>query len=260
MTTSSTPIQISAIPILQDNYVWTIQVEGQCWLVDPGEAEPVLAYLQQTRQRPTGILITHNHWDHVSGIDALCAQFNLPVYGPDNPDIPHLSHRLSDGDRIYLGSHSVEIMSTPGHTLDHIAYYLPASGALLCGDTLFAAGCGRLFSGTMEQLFHSLQRLKALPPETLVYCTHEYTLANLDFAQAAEPDNAAIAERRRACENLRAKGLITLPSTMAQELATNPFLRTHHPNLQKLITKQPADTPEIDYKTFNYLREWKNRY
>lgn len=253
-------INIRPIPIYQDNYVWIIQSGDTYWVVDPGDGEPVIAFFDAMQQSPSGILITHRHWDHVTGVAPLVKRFQVPVFGPDSPDVPCVSHPLGEGDVLKLGSVQVEVLALPGHTQDHIGFYLPQEHRLFCGDTLFSSGCGRLFDGSMEQLFHSLQRLKALPVDTQVYCTHEYTLANIEFALAVEPDNAELKSKQAACKALRAKGEPTLPTTIGSELATNPFLRTACASVQKTLAEHGKAPPADELFTFRTLREWKNRY
>ncbi len=220
-------IQISALPAFTDNYIWLLQEpqSRRCAVVDPGDAAPVLAWLKQNPGWTlSDILVTHHHHDHVGGVEALKRVSGATVYGPAHETIPARDVALQDNQRISVLGWDFAVYAVPGHTLGHIAFYHP--GVLFCGDTLFAAGCGRLFEGTPAQMHASLQRLAALPADTRVYCTHEYTQSNLRFAQAVEPDNADIAERVENVNRLRARGEITLPSNLALEKRTNPFLRT----------------------------------
>lgn len=251
---------VSAVPIYQDNYVWIITAGNEHWVVDPGDHQPVIDYFTSREEQPNGILITHNHWDHVTGIGPLVEHYQIPVYGPDNPAIKGLDHGLKEGDTVALGPYQAQVLETPGHTLDHVSYYLPECASLFCGDTLFAAGCGRLFDGSMDQLYRSLQRLSQLPAETKVYCTHEYTVANLTFAQAAEPNNTAIADRLARSKEQRDRNLSTLPSNIGEERATNPFLRAHVAEIKAQVAQQTGQLNTDDMTTFAGLRNWKNRY
>jgi hydroxyacylglutathione hydrolase len=233
---------IRSIPAFQDNYIWVIEGEGPSSppaviVVDPGDPEPVLRDLAQRNLQLAAILITHHHGDHVGGITTLVAQAPtlypsrpLPVYGPHGEDIPGVNARLRDGDVVEIEALDCRfsVMEVPGHTLGHIAYFGFCSDSmpvLFCGDTLFAAGCGRLFEGTPEQMYASLQRLASLPPETAVYCTHEYTLSNLIFAAHTFPQDPAIAARLEQVRQLRSNHCTSLPTSIEAELSTNPFLK-----------------------------------
>lgn len=257
-----------AIPAFTDNYIWLIggnmttgtqkAAPGKVMIVDPGDSEPVSRYLAEHQLQAAAILVTHHHYDHIDGIEALCRQRQLPVYGPQNSRIPCLTHALADGDQISIAGLSFQIMATPGHTLDHIAYYTP--GMLFCGDTLFAAGCGRLFEGTPAQMFASLQRLNQLPADTRVYCTHEYTLKNLEFAHEVEPENPAISERLTSVRRLRQQQRITLPSTLAEERATNPFLRCHEPTVMAAAARYAGKPISAAADCFKTIRFWKDTW
>jgi hydroxyacylglutathione hydrolase len=259
----TSPLAVVAVPAFQDNYLWLVHDGTHACVVDPGDAAPVLAALDALKLSLRAILLTHHHADHVGGVPGLLARFPVPVYGPDNPTIAGISDVLGAGDRITLEAPALqaEVLAVPGHTLDHIAYYTP--GLLFCGDTLFAGGCGRLFEGTPAQMAASLARLAALPPETAVYCAHEYTLANLRFALACEPGNAALAARMLAEQAARARGEPTVPTTIARELATNPFLRCREPEIVatllasgRLEQAQAHDPVAV----FAALRQWKNTF
>jgi hydroxyacylglutathione hydrolase len=235
---------ITPIPAFDDNYIWAIQPteNADAVIVDPGDEVPVLAWLKQQDIGLASILITHHHWDHTDGLLPLLEHYQVPVYGPTNPKIKGISNRLKEGDRFTPAGLSSEfrVLETPGHTLDHISFY--TDGLLFCGDTLFSAGCGRMFEGTAPQFFASLRKLAELPAMTRVYCTHEYTAANLNFARAAEPDNTAIAAAQKEVAAWREEQRSSLPSTLERELQINPFLR--------------AD----DAAAFAKLRQWKDNF
>ncbi len=233
----------------------------QALVVDPGEAAPVMRALDAQRLALGGILVTHHHPDHVDGVDELRAVLHGPVFGPARERIPQPCTPLADGDHCELLGLRFDVIDVPGHTAGHIAYvHRPPDGAapiLFCGDTLFSAGCGRLFEGTAEQMHASLERLAALPGDTRVCCAHEYTLSNLRFAAAVEPGNAAVAEHTVRCEAQRARGEPTLPSTLALERALNPFLRCTEPAVVRVaqaLGAADASGPAV----FAALREWKN--
>ncbi|QQD19922.1 hydroxyacylglutathione hydrolase [Spongiibacter nanhainus] len=258
--------KIEFIPAFSDNYIWCLSdVDGNALLVDPGDAEPALAHLKAHHLQLNAVLITHHHPDHVGGLpEILNACGDIPVYGPQN-HCETINHRVAGGDSVQLLGSTFEVIAVPGHTLDHIAYYLRAEDsenntpALFCGDTLFAGGCGRLFEGTPEQMYASLGALSELPGPTRVYCAHEYTLNNLKFALQAEPGNAALAKRMDTTEQLRADNLATVPSTIALELDTNPFLRTQSKELQRTVAQaaQISEGTAVEY--FAALRAWKDR-
>jgi hydroxyacylglutathione hydrolase len=247
----------------EDNYIWVVRGTSSrlAALVDPGDAAPVLAALPGLGLTPAAILCTHHHGDHVGGIAELLRRFpGLPVYGPAREAIAGITQPLSDGDRVNLPDLGLdfEVLEVPGHTRGHIAYY--GHGWLFCGDTLFSAGCGRLFEGTAEQMHGSLGRLAALPPETLVYCAHEYTLANLRFALTVEPVNAATLSYRREAEALRGRNEPTVPSTLARELEINPFLRCSVPNVRLSAEKQAGRTLPDEVAVFAAIRRWKDNF
>lgn len=250
---------ITAIPALHDNYIWAIHDKHHAAVIDPGEAAPVLDFLDTHGLRLNAILCTHRHADHTGGIAELGEVYNVPVYGRRHPGNPHITHDLREGDRLELAPPGIgfDILEIPGHLDDHLAFVAP--GILFCGDTLFGAGCGRNFEGTPAQLHRSLQRLAQLPGDTRVYCAHEYTAANLRFALACEPDNPDIRRRIEQTAQLRAAGQPTVPSTIAEERATNPFLRCTQPELiQTLQGRGLADTGELG--VFTALRQWRNQF
>lgn len=255
--------EITAIHALQDNYIWAIHHDHHAVVVDPGETAPVLAFLHERDLQLDAILCTHRHADHVGGIAKLREVYNVPVYGRRHEKNPHITHDLHEGDQVKLDALGVafDILAIPGHLDDHIAYFAPeiSPPILFCGDVLFGAGCGRNFEGTLAQLHHSLQRLALLPDTTRVYCAHEYTAANLRFALACEPGNHAVQQRIAATQQLRAAHLPTLPSSIAVEKATNPFLRCTQPELIRTL-QQRGLTNSSELGVFSALREWKNRF
>ncbi|MCB1925457.1 MAG: hydroxyacylglutathione hydrolase [Gammaproteobacteria bacterium] len=258
-------IDIRPIPAFDDNYIWLLSRPDRtaCAVVDPGDEEPVIERLDAEGLVLAAILVTHKHGDHVGGIRALKQRWpDAVVYGPANEPIKTVEQRLRGGDRIALDALGImfEVLDVPGHTEGHIAYYAAeGDGVLFCGDTLFAAGCGRVFSGTFEQLSDALVRLGALPPQTRAYCAHEYTLANLGFADWVEPDSAALAARRARDEASRAHGTPTVPSTIADELATNPFMRTDQAPVVAAAAAW-AGRPLTDRaEVFRALRTWKDK-
>jgi hydroxyacylglutathione hydrolase len=222
-------ITVSPIPALQDNYAWLLYepASGFTAVVDPPEVEPIVKALQQCGGRLDCILLTHHHADHIGGAEALAAQFGARIVGArkDRHRLPRLDEAVAEGDAVRLGPMTARVLETPGHTRGHIAYYVPEAKALFCGDTLFSLGCGRLFEGTAEEMFDSLQKLAALPEDTLVCCGHEYTASNARFALSVDAENAALKSRVAEVERLRAAGLPTVPSRLAEERAANPFLR-----------------------------------
>jgi hydroxyacylglutathione hydrolase len=251
--------KITAIPALQDNYIWAMHDGKHAAVVDPGEAAPVLEFLNIHGLQLNAILCTHRHGDHIGGIAKLREVYNVPVYGRRHPNNPHITHGLGEGDRLKLDPFGIvfDIIEVPGHLDDHIAYLAPE--ILFCGDVLFGGGCGRNFEGSPAQLHHSLQRLAQLPDNTRVYCAHEYTAANLRFALACEPANLALQQRVVATQQLRAANQITLPSTIALEKATNPFLRCTQPEIiRNLQQRGLTDTTELG--VFTAMREWKNHF
>ena len=250
---------ITAISALRDNYIGAIHNDQCATVVDPGEAAPVLAFLAAHGLRLNAILCTHRHADHTGGIAELREVYNVPVYGRRHPGNPFISHDLREGGQVKLDALGVnfDILEIPGHLNDHLAYLAP--GILFCGDVLFGAGCGRNFEGTLAQLLHSLQRLAQLPGDTRVYCAHEYTAANLRFALACEPHNPDVRQRIEQVAQLHAANLPTVPSRIALEKATNPFLRCTQPELIRTLQQRGlTDTSELG--VFTALREWRNHF
>lgn len=260
-------LTILTLPAFKDNYLWLIHDGVNAAVVDPGDAAPVLAALQANGLTLTAILLTHHHADHIGGVPRLLAHRQVPVFGPRNDGIEAVTHPLGEGERIRVPGLALElnVLDVPGHTLGHIAYVRDDAAAsagarwLFCGDTLFGAGCGRLFEGTPAQMAASLAKLAALPDDTLVYCAHEYTLSNLRFAEAVEPGNRALQMRVENDSQLRGTNLPTIPSNIAIEKATNPFLRAHEPAIVDSLVAAGKLAPGADAVTaFAALREWKN--
>lgn len=222
-------LTVEPIPILSDNYAWRLvdQDSGAVGVVDPADAKAVEAALMRAGGRLDLILLTHHHADHVAGTDALRARFGCPVVGAaaDAHRLPKLDQEVAEGDQVALGNAKARVIETPGHTRGHIAYFFPDGDVLICGDTLFSLGCGRLLEGTAGEMFASLRKLASLPPDTLVCCGHEYTESNARFALAADPGNTALQARAERVRKLRQEGRPTLPSRLSDELAENPFLR-----------------------------------
>lgn len=254
---------IIPIPAFRDNYIWTVRRGSVAAVVDPGDAAPVLAWLDANGVALSAIIATHHHADHVGGINALRARFDVPVFGPAHEAIPARTHRLVENDRFDVPgvALSLAVLDIPGHTAGHIACYAAGPDPLVfCGDTLFAAGCGRLFEGTPAQMWSSLRKLAALAPATRVYCGHEYTLANIRFARAVEPDSDALAAREVREQDKRDRALPTLPSTIGEELATNPFLRAALPNVMARASERAGRDVHDAVESFAILRDWKNAF
>ena len=256
-------LSVLTVPAFKDNYLWLIHDGAHAAVVDPGDSGPILDALTTHGLTLTAILLTHHHADHTGGVPALLARFPVPVYGPRNDRIDAVTHPLAEGDRVTVPELGLEleVLDVPGHTLGHIAYVRRTPGPhwLFCGDTLFAGGCGRLFEGTPEQMAASLEKLAALPEDTKVYCAHEYTLSNLRFAEAVEPDNQALALRVRDESAKRAVDVPTVPSTIALERRTNPFLRYREPAIVRELVKAGRLTEgATPVQAFAALREWKN--
>nr|WP_294864171.1 hydroxyacylglutathione hydrolase [uncultured Pseudogulbenkiania sp.] len=248
---------VTPVPAFSDNYIWLLQQAGRAVAVDPGDAAPVLAYLAAHGLALEAVLVTHHHADHVGGLAELTRHYpHLRIIGPAS--IAQVNEAVMDGSRFELLGAQFDVLEVPGHTLDHLAYL--TDGRLFCGDTLFGAGCGRLFEGSPEQMHASLGRIAALPDSTRLYPAHEYTLSNLRFAAAVEPDNDAIRQRLAEDQATLAAGEPTLPSTLDKERATNPFLRTAVDAVTRRATQQagaPLTTPAA---VFAVLREWKNSF
>ncbi|MEJ2529933.1 MAG: hydroxyacylglutathione hydrolase [Gammaproteobacteria bacterium] len=255
-------LKIRPILAFDDNYIWLLQNDDQLKVavVDPGDETPVLALLRREGLELGAILITHKHGDHTGGVDDLLQVWpNADVFGPANEPIRSITRRVSGGDMVKLDwlETEFEVMDVPGHTEGHVAYY--GAEVLFCGDTMFAAGCGRVFSGTHEQLHASLQKIAALPPETKIYCAHEYTMANLGFAKWVEPDSTLVQARFAKASELRARGEPTVPSLLREELETNPFLRVGEPNVIAAAEGYAGHKLAAGAEVFTAIRNWKDR-
>jgi hydroxyacylglutathione hydrolase len=256
-------LHVTPVSAFRDNYIWIIQPNPdsrQVAIVDPGDAAPVIEAIEEHGWAPGAILLTHHHFDHVGGVLDLVSRYPVPVYGPDNSAIKGVTHVARSGDRVHLDELGLtfEVDAIPGHTLDHIYYY--GHGALFCGDTLFSAGCGRLFEGTAQQMQASLARLRDMPDATRVYCAHEYTQSNLQFASAVEPDNPAIDDYIEFATRLRVQHMPTLPSHMALEKKVNPFLRWDHPDVRQAAMRHASAELSDDASVFAALRSWKDEF
>ncbi len=253
-------LEINPLPILSDNYLWLLHQPESEWLIaiDPGDAQPAIEFANKNNKKITAILVTHRHWDHTDGINELVKHFNCPVYGPGSEHIPQVTHAVSEGEQICLHGIHFDVIEIPGHTQEHIAYTCTLDGILrlFSGDTLFSAGCGRLLGGTAEQLKQSLDRIKALPDNTKIYCTHEYTAANLKFAQHLMPDNLHVQNKITACLNASC----TLPTTVAEEKLINPFLRCNDNSIKKELDTKYSKTFVTEQEVFSYLRQWKDHF
>lgn len=253
-------IEIRQIPVLADNYIYLVHEpeEDATAVVDPAVAKPVLDGLKERGWRLTHVLNTHHHWDHVGGNRELQAATACTIVGSDldRQRIPGIDLALKDGEVLHLGAATVRVLEVPGHTLGHIAYWFPEEAVLFCGDTLFALGCGRLFEGSAEVMWRSLDRLRRLPGETRVYCAHEYTLGNARFALTVEPDNPALERRFREVEADRREGRFTVPSLLEEERATNPFLRPESPEIRYRLGLEGAPAEAV----FAELRRRKDGF
>lgn len=256
-------LRVVPIPAFRDNYIWMISGahgDARVAVVDPGDAAPVLAALERDGLRLEAMLVTHHHADHMGGVAALAAATGARAYGPAKERLPDAVSRVKAGDRVRLPALGLEfdVLDIPGHTAGHIAYV--GHDALFCGDTLFSAGCGRLFEGTPEQMLSSLDSLAGLPDGTRVYCGHEYTLANLRFAQAVEGRNPAIMDYVKRAAALRAKGQATLPSTIGLEKRVNPFLRARHEDVKSSAERHAGRALPTPVEVFTEVRSWKDTF
>ena len=250
---------ILPIRALKDNYIWALlnKKKQELWVVDPGDAEPVLSFLSQNTYRLTGILLTHHHWDHTNGVERLLAfQSDITVVGAANSIVSQITHRVKEGDEVICSSLPLRVLEIPGHTLDHIAFY--TNTFVFTGDTLFSAGCGRVFEGTFAQMHQSLNKLAALPDDIKVYCGHEYTLQNLAFAAHVEKNNEFIQEKIARVKQLIAADGSSLPSTLGEEKKMNPFLRCTRVDVVSAVAAYAKKTLVHSDDVFEYLRRWKD--
>jgi hydroxyacylglutathione hydrolase len=253
-------VTVTAIPAFTDNYIWLISTGGNsCAVVDPGDAGPVRSELERSGLELSCIILTHHHPDHIGGVAELVAVTGAKVFGPDDPRIPGRDRTVAEGESVTLPDLDLEfeIIEVPGHTSSHIAWC--GHGCLFCGDTLFSVGCGRLFEGTPEQMQESLDKLAALPPETRVFCAHEYTQSNCNFALAVEPDNPELRRRADEVDTRRAAGRRTVPSELGEEVAVNPFLRTREPSVIAAARQRNA-AAQPGASTLAVIRAWKDAF
>ncbi len=254
-------IKIVPINAFETNYIWLLIAEDNnaCVIVDPGDAAPILKFLHQEQLTPIAVLITHHHWDHTQGISKLAAHYSLSVYGSKHEKISGVTHAVQEGDVIAIDPLKLKlnVLDVPGHSKGHVAYY--GQGVLFCGDTLFLAGCGRLFEGTPQNMYESLQKLSHLPDDTLVYPAHEYSLPNLRFAALVEPDNQDIKKQKKLCEKKSKQNLPTLPTTIEIEKKVNPFLRCEEENIIQAVSEYAHQEIRNPIEVFRVLRKWKDR-
>ncbi len=263
-THSQSLMQVTSVTAFDDNYIWFIhglpenQAQKHIIIVDPGEAKPVIEAIEEHKYIPEAIFLTHHHGDHTGGVGQLLEHYHIPVYGPKNEAIASVTQALSNKDTLSFASMGLNfsILDVPGHTIGHIAYL--GQQCLFIGDTLFTGGCGRIFEGTSEQMHHSLAQLLALDKQTQVYCAHEYTLENLKFALIADPDNSQLRKRMKDTQQLRDKQCATVPSSLALELQTNPFLRFNDPAIKAAAEQFAQKALNSPAEVFKTIRYWKD--
>lgn len=254
---------ITPISAFNDNYIWALTTpeSNEIAVVDPGDADKVNRYLEENGLQLSAILITHHHNDHTGGVKQLSAEHSAIVYGPQNSPFDEIENKLKEGDQVELFGQSLQVREVPGHTLDHISYFLDGNQPqLFCGDTLFLAGCGRLFEGSAEQMHQAMEYFRNLPDATKIYCTHEYSLANLAFAAAVEPTNPAVIEAITQCNQLRESGKPTLPTNIATEKKINPFLRYGEASVKQSAEQFANTSLQTEVSVFGAIREWKNSF
>lgn len=249
-----------ALPCFTDNYIWILPSDQGCWVIDPGDADVVLRWLEQYQQKMAGILLTHHHADHTGGVKQLREALQCPVWGPDEC-AAWRTQAVHDMQVLMMaGIGEIQVLSVAAHTRGHVAYYLPAQGWLFCGDALFSAGCGRIFEGTAHDLQRALARMNALPAETRLFPTHEYTLSNLRFARHVEPGNHAAKEAEQRIKKQRAEGIPSLPSSLAMERCMNPFLRMHSGEIRAAVAEWSGQAFSTELETLRLLRLWKDQF
>ena len=255
-----TNLHVEAVSAFTDNYIWIIHDERHAVVVDPGDASPVLRFLEERGLELRALLLTHHHADHIGGADELLRLAHVPVYGPPDPRIPQVTQPCREGDHVTIDAPrlSLDVLETPGHTRSHIVFYNDDS--LFCGDTLFSVGCGRLFEGTPEQMRTSLSKFDRLRDRTRVFCAHEYTESNCAFAMLVEPGNADLEDYFSRVQQLRTQNSSTLPSTLGRERACNPFLRTRVPEVVETACRREPDCDGSPDAVFGVLRRWKDQF
>ena len=254
--------EVSAIKAFSDNYIWTLIKDGEVTVVDPGDPEPVSNYLNEKGLTLKNILITHHHFDHTGGIEKLTDLYGCEVYGPDGGHIKGIGVAIQDNQEFMITDVIFKAFATPGHTLDHLSYYVAddSNPLLFCGDTLFSGGCGRLFEGSPKQMHASLSRLSELPGKTKVFCTHEYTESNLKFALAVEPNNSHLKEKFSEVLQLRSEDKETLPSTIGEELKVNPFMRCNELDVKKAAENFSNAQFSEPHEVLGCIRDWKDNF
>lgn len=256
-------LNVHPIYAFSDNYIWVIHNHTHAAVIDPGVASPVIEYLLSKKLQLSAILITHHHHDHTGGNTELLQSFDVPVYGPHNESIATVSHPLREGDQVNLEEMSLNLMiiDTPGHTRGHIAYYgSNPFNMVFCGDTLFACGCGRVFEGTAQQMYQSLQKLSQLPGDTLIFCSHEYTLGNIQFAKVVDPKNSQLIDFEIAARELRNRNVPTIPTTLTLERKINPFIRCEQQEVINSAQNYSGKLLPDPVAVFTALRAWKNHF
>jgi hydroxyacylglutathione hydrolase len=256
-------MKLIPLPAFSDNYIWLLQHQGRALVVDPGETEPVTRWLAENQHQLDCILVTHHHGDHTGGVASLQKQTGAKVYGPASEKLPFDYQALKQGNLINWADLTFQTLDVPGHTAGHIAYWTRLAlqdPILFCGDTLFSGGCGRIFEGTPAQMLKAMDTLAALPGNTRVCCAHEYTLSNLKFARAVEPENLALQNYMHHCEELRRQNLPTLPAQLANELKINPFLRSRQSTVIQAVKAFAPQTSNQEVDIFANLRSWKNDF